>query len=170
MGGGWRVDPKINPGGNFVDVGSHRFDMLAYLVGDVADVCGFAHKTGAARAEETGETDTAFALRFENGAIGSGSFRFGAGPARDVLEIYGDAGTMTFDPFDSDAFTVRALNGTATEHRYPAPIPAHLPFVQALVDAYRGQSDPDAHVTGEEGAKATRIMETILQSPPHQAA
>jgi len=160
-GGGWRVDPQKSGGGHFVDVGSHRLDMLVHLLGDVTDVCGFAEN---APALHSCENDVAFALRFASKTVASGSFHFRTGPARDVLEIYGDAGTMTFDPFDGETFTVRALNGEATEHRHTTPLPVHLPFIQTLVDGYQGRTNGEAHVTGEEGAKATRIMEAILSS------
>lgn len=151
-GGGWRVDPAVSAGGHFVDVGSHRLDMLIHLLGDVAECAGFAENLPGTHAAEN---DVALALRMASGAVVSAGFHFQTRPGRDVLEVYGDAGTMVLDPFDGETFRV---NGE--EHRYETPAPVHLPFVEALVRVYRGEPVP--HVTGEEGAKATRVIDAAL--------
>ena len=173
---GWRVDPAVSGGGHFVDVGSHRMDMLMYLLGDVEDVAGFAsNRLGL----HTAENDVAFALRLTSGVVCSGSFHYGTKPARDVLEIYGSTGTMVFDPFDGPDFRVLPSDPSAqpVNYSFPTPSPVHLPFVQALVWHASGTqpSGPVAdtihdarllatHVPGEEGVKATRVMDAVLAS------
>lgn len=157
-GGGWRVDPTVSGGGHFVDVGSHRLDMLIYLLGDVAEVAGFAENLPG---RHSAENDVALTLRMESGALVSAGFHFETHSRADLLEIYGTGGTLTFDPFDGETFTLRR-DGQETSHTYPIPAPVHLPFIQALVEVYNGTNTP--HVTGEEGAKTTRIMDTALQS------
>ena len=147
---GWRIDPAISGGGHVVDVGSHRLDMLVYLLGDVTEIHGFAANR---LAHHPAENDTVFALRFASGALASAGFHFHTRPHRDILEIFGSEGTLTCDPFDGVAFTI---NGE--EQRFETPSPTHLPFVQALVRSESG------HVTGEEGLKVTRILETALRN------
>lgn len=147
---GWRVDPAVSGGGHVVDVGSHRLDMLLYLLGDVTEVHGFAANR---LAHHSAENDTVFALRFASGALASAGFHFHTRPHRDILEVFGSEGTLTCDPFDGAAFTI---NGE--EERFETPSPTHLPFVEALV---RGEP---GHVTGEEGLKVTRILEAALQN------
>jgi predicted dehydrogenase len=155
---GWRVDPAVSGGGHFVDVGSHRLDMLVYLLGDVAEATGFAENRVGHHAAEN---DVALALHFASGAVASASFHFYTHPHRDVLEVYGSAGTLTFDPFDGESFAVVGLNGETRSSPFPTPSPVHLPFVQALVALYNGAEV--SHVTGEEGAKATRLIDTTLE-------
>ena len=147
---GWRVDPAISGGGHMVDVGSHRLDMLCFLLGDVTEVHSFAENR---LTHHQAENDTVFSLRFASGVIASAGFHFHTRPQKDILEIFGSEATLTCDPFDGVAFTI---NGE--ERRVETPSPTHLPLVQALV---RGESD---HVTGEEGLKVTRLLETVLRN------
>lgn len=156
---GWRVDPAISGGGHFLDVGSHRLDMLLYLLGDVAEVLGFAENR---LGHHSAENDVVIALRMASGALVSAGFHYHAQPGQDILEIYGSEGTLTLDPFDGETFTLRQGKNPEAQFTYPTPAPVHLPFVQALVQVYQGASLP--HVTGEEGAKTTRIMDAVLVS------
>lgn len=155
-GGGWRVDPALSGGGHFVDVGSHRIDLLIHLGGDVAVAAGFAENLPHHHAAEN---DVVLALRLSSGALVSAGFHFHTRPGRDVLEIFGSEGTLVFDPFDGDSFVVRGGNEPET-HQFATPAPVHLPFVQALVRVYNGEAI--AHVSGHEGAKATRVMDAAL--------
>lgn len=147
---GWRIDPAVSGGGHVVDVGSHRLDMLLYLLGDVTGVQGFAaNRLG----HHAAENDSVFALQFASGVVGSACFHFATRPSRDVLELFGTEGTLTCDPFDGAAFT---LNGQ--EHRFETPSPTHLPFVEALLAKRPG------HVTGTEGKKVTELLCAVLGS------
>ena len=160
-GGGWRTDPAVSGGGHFVDVGSHRLDMLLYLLGDVADVSGYAENLVGTHAAEN---DVALSLRMTSGVLVSAGFHFHTRPARDVLEIYGTGGTLALDPFDGETLIRRYGGGSTPEEvttRHTTPSPTHLPFVESLVAVYNG-AEAVAHVTGVEGAKATRIMDTVL--------
>jgi 1,5-anhydro-D-fructose reductase (1,5-anhydro-D-mannitol-forming) len=164
VGGGWRIEPTVSGGGHFLDVGSHRLDMLQYLLGDAAEIAGFAENLPG---RHVAENDVVLALRMTKGALVSAGFHYETQSRYDLLEIYGTAGTLTFDPFDGETFTVRA-DGQETVHAYPNPTPSHLPFIQALVEVYNGAAIP--HVTGEEGAKTTRIMDTALHGFRERAA
>lgn len=151
---GWRVDPQLAGGGHVVDVGSHRLDMLLFLLGDVVEVQSFAANR---LRHHAAENDSVFILRFAQGVVASAGFHFHTQPPRDVLEIFGSEGTLTLDSFDSPTFTVNGV-----EHRYETPSPTHLPLVQALVDSYRGTGL--APVPGDEGAKATTILSSMVYS------
>ena len=156
---GWRTDPALSGGGHFVDVGSHRLDMILHLLGDVAHVSGYADNMVG---EHAAENDVVLSLRLASRVVVSAGFHFHTRPARDVLEVYGTGGTLALDPFDSDTLTLRDDAARSQEHgpRYPTPSPTHLPFVEELVKVYRGEQI--AHVTGEEGAKATRLLDAVL--------
>ena len=137
--------------------------MLLYLLGDVMDVNGYAENLVGGHAAEN---DVAMSLRMASGALVSAGFHFHTHPARDVLEIYGAGGTLVLDPFDGETLVRRHGAGSIPEEvtaRHPTPSPTHLPFVEALVAVYNGAENV-AHVTGVEGAKATRIMDRVLAS------
>jgi predicted dehydrogenase len=147
---GWRVDPLLSGGGHLVDVGSHRLDMLLYLLGDVDQVSGFSENL---LHHHAAENDTALVLHFVSGAVASASFHFHTQPSRDILEIYGSEGTLTCDPFDGATFMLKG-----DEHRFETPSPTHLPFIEALIQQGKGQ------VTGTEGIKTTSILEQVKHS------
>lgn len=157
---GWRTNPAQSGGGHFVDVGSHRLDLLQFLLGDVAEVAGFAQNRVGHHAAEN---DVALCLRFAaSGAVASAGFHFDTAPPRDVLEVFGTAGTLTLDPFDGRQIVLRQgdNNYERVEEFGPAPAPTHGPLVAALVRVYHGAGEP--HVDGAEGAKTTRLMDAVL--------
>lgn len=160
-GGGWRIDPAVSGGGHFLDVGSHRLDMLIHLLGDVAEAFGFADNR---LAHHAAENDVTLTLRMASGALVSAGFHFHTQPTQDVLELYGTEGSLAFDPFDAETFFLRRGKPVRSEEAFtfPTPSPVHLPFLQALVEVYQGAVHP--HVTGEEGAKVTRVMDAALQA------
>lgn len=172
---GWRVDPSLSAGGHFVDVGSHRIDMLLYLTGSAppVQVHGFARNE---LGHHSAENDVAFSMLLSGGVLATGSFHYHTTPARDVLELFGSRGTMSFDPWDGTDFTVSTADGRAT-HSHATPSPVHLPFVQALVwhatwGARPDQPPGDAgavdtglradHVQGEQGVLATQVIDAVL--------
>lgn len=162
----WRLRPEISGGGLFVDVGSHRLDMLLFLLadaaGEVTEATGFAdNRLKVSPAEDS----VTFALRFASGAQATGAFHFTTHLRRDVLEIYGTRGTLVFDPFDAEEYTLLGGNDPGV-YRQPTPAPTHLPLIEALVALYHGEPNPrlPPPVTGEEGRKTTRIMDAVLAS------
>lgn len=161
-GGGWRVDPVVSGGGHFVDVGSHRLDMVQFLLepeqGPVMEIAGHAQNL---LEHHKAENDVTLSLQFQGGAVLSGAFHFASVPARDVLEIYGSRATLIADPFDSDMLRLVRTDGSEETLSFTTPTPTHLPLVQALVDSYRNNSG--ACISGAAGAATTRVLRTILR-------
>lgn len=155
----WRLRPEISGGGLFVDTGSHRLDMIHFLVGDMTDVRGFASHLGQ---RAPAEDNIAFAFRLaDSEALGTVACHFEVSPLRrDRLEIVGTDGVLLFDSFDDDFFTLQRRDGTVEMFTHPNPEPQHLPFIEALIRVYNG--DPMAHLTGEEGLKTNRVLAQIL--------
>jgi 1,5-anhydro-D-fructose reductase (1,5-anhydro-D-mannitol-forming) len=150
---GWRVDPAISGGGHVVDVGSHRLDMLAHLLGDIDTVQGFSANL---LKHHAAENDTVLSIHFTSGVVASAAFHFHTQPSQDILEIYGSHGTAVCNPFDGNTLKIGDHETTYTQ-----PTPTHLPFIESLLCIYRGEQIP--HVTGVDGAKATRILDAVLR-------
>ena len=164
---GWRVDPTVSGGGHFMDVGSHRLDMLAFLLGDAVHACGYAtNEVG----HHAGENDVVLSLQTARGILVSGSFHYFTSPQRDVLEIFGSKGSIILDPFDGDSVREAVAGEAVREHKIPNPSPVHLPYVQALVDYYAGKGDAAAAagvlVTGDDGLATSRVMEAVKTGTP----
>ena len=168
--GGWRVnDPRVaGAGGCIADVGSHRLDMLCYLLG--GEPTGITGHADNLQRSYAAESDAVLVFRL-GGALVSAHFHFGVvTPPRDVLVIYGTRGTLVFDPFDGPSFSIVSSRGDATVHAFETPSPVHLPLVEAIVDdCARRSAGFDAAVDlvatpGAEGARASRILDALFSS------
>ena len=152
----WRTDPDQSPGGYFSDLASHGIDLFQHLLGDIEAVHGLAtNQQGLYRA------DDAFVAswRFASGALGSGSWNFGADRRRDEVEIVGARGTIRFSVFDEAPLTVDAGGRT---HSILVENPPHiqLPHVENMVRQLRG-GEPHPS-PGIEAAKTSRVIDGIL--------
>lgn len=93
----WRTDSNIAKGGYFDDLASHGLDLFAYLLGDYAEVKGFANNQQGLYSAFDAVTAC---WRHTNGVTGSGSWNFGGATREDEVRIYGSKGDIRFSVFD----------------------------------------------------------------------
>ena len=125
---GWRSDPAVAGGGWFVDMASHRIDLLAWLLGPVADATGVAARY---HADLLVEQSAVAALRMQSGALCCVSADFHSGRDADRFAIHGERGTLTADPLDGHVVTLST--GAATKEFVCTPFPApHLGLVRHI--------------------------------------
>jgi predicted dehydrogenase len=156
--GTWRVDPATAGGGHFVDLASHTLDLLDYLLGPIARVHGEAgNQAGRYAAEDIvcGEWTCASGVR------GVGQWCFSAGGNLDRVEIVGARGRITFATFDEHP-VVLERDGAATPRTIPHPPHVQQPLIQTIVDELGGEGRCPS--TGESGARATAVMDRLLES------
>ena len=140
----WRFDPAVAGAGLFLDLASHCFDLLDFLVGPIADATGFPLNSGGAyRSEDV--TATAFA--FQRPVAGTGIFNFNADVKSDAITFTGTSGTLVTPVFSDDP------------PRNPPHV--HQPLVQAIVDELEGRGRCES--TGESGARASWVMDRCLR-------
>lgn len=92
--GAWRQDPKLGGGGSLIDMATHCYDLLQYIIGSrITEVFAF---TDTLTFKYPVEDSSTTLLRFENGAQASVDAFFNvpdaAGQAR--LELYGNKGSI----------------------------------------------------------------------------
>ena len=154
----WRVRPEISGGGYFVDLASHQFDVLDFLLGPVVSAHGSAaNRSGRYPAEDVVAADFAFA----SGVCGAGLWCFDAPePAReDAVHIIGSTGVLTFSTFAKDPVVlVRGTERLEFTDEYPVHI--HEPLVKTVVEALRGRGVCPS--TGVSAARTNRVMDQIL--------
>ena len=151
----WRDDPAIGGGGGFVDICSHRIDLLVWLLGPVAAAHGVA--TRFDRDLEV-EQIAAAVMRMESGALCSviGDFH----SARDVDRFFigGERGRVTADPLDGHALTLETVNGTE-ELRFSRLAAPHLGLVRhieaVLLDGAVNQ------IPGTDGVVTETVLDTV---------
>jgi predicted dehydrogenase len=136
----WRADPALAGGGWFVDMASHRIDLLMWLLGPVADSVGVAARY---QPDLLVEQSAVAALRMQSGALCSVSADFHSGRDADRFAIHGERGTLTADPLDGHVVTLSM--GAATRKFACTPFPApHVGLVRhiegVLLDGARNQA------------------------------
>ena len=155
---GWRFDRRIAGAGLFYDLASHCLDLLDFLLGPIGAASGFAVNTGGAYAAED---VTAGALWFERGMVGTGVWNFNADRSEDTLVFTGPHGELQTPVFTDGDVVVR---WAGQEEVLPIRNPPHVhqPLIQTIVDELRGRGRCES--TGESGARASWVMDRLLES------
>lgn len=153
----WRLDPAVNGGGLFFDVGCHTLDILDFLVGPVAEARGFAaSQAGASAAEDS----VVAALRFASGAHGTAVWSFCADAAFEMNEIVGASGRLRFSTFQ--ATPIELVRGDAVETFAIADPPhVHQPLIQAIVNEMNGVGRCPS--TGDSALRTAIVMDRLVQ-------
>jgi predicted dehydrogenase len=142
--GNWRFDPAVAGAGLFLDLASHCFDLLDFLVGPIADASGFPlNSAGAYPAEDV----TATAFVFRQPIAGTAIFNFNADVKSDTITFTGSGGSLTTPVFRDEP------------PRNPPHV--HQPLVQTIVDELEGRGRCPS--TGESGARTSWVMDRCLQ-------
>ena len=169
--GGWVDLPPDDPkhwrtllvragGGALMDVGSHRLDVICYLLGEPAQVCGFANHVAR---DDIQVPDTESLLcRMACGAHLHCVSYWGMRQSSDELEVWGAEGKLVATPFDGDILTLHRGEETEQFHVPHHPTNVHFPliddFARALVEGRSPEFD------GHDAMQAQRIMEGCYRS------
>lgn len=170
-GGGWRGTWALDGGGAFMNQAIHNVDLLAWLMGDVAEVAGFTQTLAHDRIEV--EDVGVACLKFRSGAIGVMEASTAAWPGLlKRTEIHGSRGTVIVeqdsilkwefaDPQPGDQELLQRLGGSSATTGGAAD-PKAISFVghqlqlQDFVDAITEGRPPK--VDGAEGRKSVEII------------
>ncbi|HUT61319.1 MAG TPA: Gfo/Idh/MocA family oxidoreductase [Phycisphaerae bacterium] len=156
--GGWRVQPEISGGGLFVDVVTHRIDLMIYLLGEPAEVHGVsATFDPASRVEEA----ASLTVRFAGGAICSACGDFASGRASDRFVIAGTEGVIDARRLDGHAFCLSADGATEEFAFDPYPAP-HLGLIRHIECVLAGRE------TNMSSGTQGRLTDFILDEGLHR--
>lgn len=154
----WRVDPAVGGGGRFVDLASHMLDFLDYALGPIVEVQGLAaNQAGKYKAEDI-VTGT---FRFASGVQGVGIWCFTAFENRDITEIVGTDGKISFSTFDAQPLTLTTREG-ATEFSFDYPQHIAQPLIQTVVDELNGIGNCPS--TGPTAARTSWVMDQMIKT------
>lgn len=154
----WRVDPAIAGGGRFVDLSSHMLDFLDYALGPISDVKGFAaNQAGMYKAEDIVNGT----FRFASGVQGVGMWCFSAFENRDITEIVGTEGRISYSTFDARPIVLTRHEGS-TEFAFDNPQHISQPLIQTVVDDLNGTGKCPS--TGPTAARTTWVMDQMRRS------
>ena len=157
---GWRVQPEVSGGGLFVDVVTHRIDLMVSLLGEPQDVCGHSNTIDPAnRAEET----VTLAVKFRSGALCSVSGDFASARQADRFVITGARGEIVSERLDGHSFSLRVGKSVEEFHFDPFPAP-HLGMIRHIERVLAGQ-EPNLS-PGTQGRLTDVILDRGLRQIP----
>jgi predicted dehydrogenase len=155
----WMADPKIAGVGAFGDLGTHKLDILMWLLGDVdavtADVRSVTGRYGDC--DETGEG----LIQFKNGVIGT--LAAGWVDVDDPVQLL-ISGTQGHAVIVDNAlyYGSKKVPGTNSKDPYTKLPPAPPPPIQQFLDAVAGAKDRPL-VTPREAAGRVAVMEAMYR-------
>lgn len=162
-GGGWHLEPETSGGSLFVDVVSHRIDLMVYLLGEPMETCGLTTAFDpACRVEEA----ASLAVRFASGALCSVPGDFASTRWADRFVIAGTEGVIDAQRLDAHAFSLR-VGDTVEEFAFeklPAP---HLGLVRHIERVLAGQEANAS--SGRQGLLTDSILDAGLHCQVLQA-
>ncbi len=154
----WRVTAAAR-GGALMDVGSHRLDIMAYLLGEPEQVAGLADRR--VMSYEVPDTETLL-CRMANGVHLECACYWNMPTGGDEFELHGTEGSLLATPFDGDRLVVRARSGQ-TEIDCSRPFEnVHLPLIESFSSSLA--AGRPAEFDGTDGMQATRIIDACYRS------
>lgn len=153
----WRVDPAMSGGGILVDMGSHVFDILDFLIAPITAISGKVTNLGGYYDAE----DTAVAsFTFKNGVVGSGSFNFNTHEWVDRIEVVGEKGRIVFSCFDNAPVEIRTESGVELLDFVP-PDPIYSPFVEDMLKCIE-RGDTKGYIA--TSIRPTELLDQLLST------
>jgi predicted dehydrogenase len=155
----WRVE-AVAGGGAMMDVGSHRLDIICYLLGEPLSVAGLTGRL--AMGYEAPDTESLL-CEMASGAhvLAQASWAVSVGP--DEIEIHGTQGSLIATPFDGGPEII--LRGQSEDQVIPVEPPAanmHLPLVASFAERVSQGQPPE--FDGVDGMQASRIISAGYRS------
>lgn len=152
--------PRRADGGDvLLDLGTHDFDLVAWLTGSPIEVASCATSAvGCAPPEEVADVE----LRLDGGIVSRHSLSWQARERVRTVTVHGTSGVLTADSLrGAPASSVPAVQDS---HRSHDPLTAQL---RAWIDLIAGRVEPDAPMAGAslaDGARAVAIAELARAS------
>jgi len=147
---GWRIDPATSGGGLFVDVVSHRIDLLNNFLGE--PILSRGRVSNPAHGQEV----ASLVVAYSSGAAASILGDFTANRKQDYFAIHGTSGSLIAQNLDGHAFELHTPGRSQSFTFEPSPAP-HLGLVQHIGLVLSGEI-PNA-TSGWHAHQTDRILD-----------
>ena len=155
---GWRIDPAIAGGGLFVDVVTHRIDLMVHLLGEPTSACGVCSTFAPeGKVEDVATLSVRFASGAQCGVVGD----FHSQRAADRFVLAGTEGTIHTERLDGHAFSLTVDDKCEQLAFEPLPAP-HLGLVRHIERVLAG-SEANC-CSGRDGRLTDLILDWGLRS------
>lgn len=151
----WRVDPSVSGGGLFYDLAPHQLDLMMYFFGRPKKVSGIAiNSSHYYNADDT----TCGQILFDSGVVFNGTWCFTVAEKKDLCEIIGSEGKLSFPIFDHKELILER-EGTKTIIEFERMPHVQQPMIQKVVEYFLDQSPNPCSAT--EGVEVMKMMDAI---------
>lgn len=158
----WRVDPLISGGGLFHDLAPHQLDLMYYFFGPVEKATGIACSPGVS--DKVADL-VAGNILFKSGIAFSGAwcFNVAAGQEKDLCEIIGTTGKISFSVFEGLTITLTTISKTEV---FSFDVLPHVqqPMIEQVVE-YFLDNGPNP-CSGWDGAEVMKVMDQFTEIQP----
>jgi predicted dehydrogenase len=155
----WRVDPAISGGGLFHDLSPHQLDLMQFFFGNYKRASGFSINQGGMYAAND---LTVGSIMFESGVVFNGSWCFMAskGEEKDLVEIVGSDGKISFTTFSTHHVSL-SKNGNEEVLRFPELEHVQQPMIDAVVQYFLGEGPNPS--SAESAVETMRIIDSFAK-------
>ncbi|MHB1006411.1 MAG: Gfo/Idh/MocA family protein [Chloroflexota bacterium] len=150
----WRTDPASAGGGVLNDAGSHRLDLLLYLLGDARAV---AAEIDTFAAWYQVEDQACATIRFANRAIAQVDMGWCNGSACDIFGVAGTEGEVVVDDLEGSRLLLQNRGESEVFALAAHSIPTHRPVVADFVHVLNHGGS--VRCLGADALRTTEIVE-----------
>jgi predicted dehydrogenase len=156
---GWRTRIETAGGGTLTDIGSHRLDLLFWLLGDARSVSATAERFEHWHdIEDQANVSIQFASRAHGSLDQSGCSRV----PRDAIAVWGTEGVATVEDIEGTRLQLQiGANSETIETSLRSPS-THRPLVTDFVRALNGSGD--VRCSGADALRTTQILELAYRA------
>ncbi len=133
----WRTVPALAGGGVLADAGSHRIDLLCWLLGEPVTVSADI----AQRFDGKTERRARLWLGWATGATADIALDWSADIPHDRLEVTFDGGYLFIEPLDS-GYVRGIIDGVPIDKHMPPSANPHVPLITDFIGAVAARVDP----------------------------
>ncbi len=161
----WRTAVAQSGGGVLNESGSHRLDVLLYLLGDAESVSA---ELGRFEAWYEGEDQASVTIRFRNGVIAQADHSWCSRIPRDYLAIHGTLGQVIIENLEGNRLLLQVGSTGEMIDVAARPPAVHRALVADFCQALRNGTS--LCCPGWDGLRTTQLIELAYQSSRERRA
>ncbi len=155
----WRINPEIAGGGLFHDLAPHQLDLMYWFFGGIEKASGYS--TNQAKMYDADDMVSGNIL-FKSGVIFNGVWNFNIAEEdeKDLCEIYGSEGKLSFPIFEHKKIEIHKKGKTEIIAFEPLEH-VQQPLIQKVVDYFLDKGPNPC--SGEDAALVMKLMDEFTE-------
>lgn len=152
----WRLNPEISGGGLFHDLAPHQLDLMVYFFGEPERSEGLSLNQGNMFGVDDLVTGH---ILFKNGVVFNGSWCFSVAEHRDVCEIIGTQGRISFAMFGHKVKVSK--NGNEEEFIFDPLQHVQQPMIAEVVKYFLDKGENPC--SADQAIQSMKLMDSFTQ-------